>query len=38
MTFTTWLGIAVCRSQSAILSGLNLGLLSLGKPELEVAA
>ena len=32
----TWLGILFCLSQSAILSGLNLGLFSLGKLELEV--
>lgn len=34
----TWLGIAVCLSQSAILSGLNLGLFSLSRLELEVEA
>lgn len=38
MTLTAWPGIAVCLSQSAILSGLNLGLFSLGKLKLEVAA
>lgn len=38
LNLTTWLGIAVCLSQSAILSGLNLGLFSLGRLELTVAA
>lgn len=33
-----WLGIFACLSQSAMLSGLNLGLFSLGKLELEVEA
>ncbi len=33
----TWAGILICLSQSAILSGMNLGLFSLGKLELEVA-
>jgi hypothetical protein len=28
MTMTTWIGIVLCLSRSAILSGLNLGLFS----------
>jgi len=35
MTFLTWLVILVCLSQSALLSGLNLGLFSLSKLELK---
>lgn len=38
MLWFTWLGILACLSQSAILSGMNLGLFSLGKLELEVEA
>jgi metal transporter CNNM len=38
MTLLTWLGILVCLSQSAMLSGLNLGLFSLNKLELQVEA
>lgn len=38
MTLFTWLGILLCLSQSAMLSGLNLGLFSIGKLELEVEA
>ncbi|WP_019567707.1 DUF21 domain-containing protein [Thioalkalivibrio sp. ALMg13-2] len=38
MSVLTWLGILVCLSQSAILSGLNLGLFSRSKLELEVEA
>ncbi|AHE98685.1 DUF21 domain-containing protein [Thioalkalivibrio paradoxus] len=38
MTLLTWVGILACLSQSAMLSGLNLGLFSLSKLELEVAA
>ncbi len=38
MNLLTWIGILLCLSQSAMLSGLNLGLFSLGKLELEVAA
>ncbi len=38
MNTLTWLGILVCLSQSAMLSGLNLGLFSLGKLELQVQA
>lgn len=34
----TWIGIAFCLSQSAILSGLNLGLFSLSRLELAVEA
>jgi metal transporter CNNM len=34
----TWLAIVACLSQSALLSGLNLGLFSLGRLELQVAA
>jgi len=36
MTALTWIGIILCLSQSATLSGLNLGLFSIGKLELEV--
>ncbi len=38
MTLLTWSGIILCLSQSATLSGLNLGLFSIGKLELEVEA
>ncbi len=38
MTYLTWLGILMCLTQSAILSGMNLGLFSLSKLELNVAA
>ncbi len=38
MTPLTWLGILICLSQSAMLSGMNLGLFSIGKLELEVEA
>jgi metal transporter CNNM len=38
MNLLTWIGIFLCLSQSAVLSGLNLGLFSLGKLELEVEA
>ena len=38
MTLLTWLGILLCLSQSAILSGLNLGLFSRSKLELQVEA
>jgi len=34
----TWLGIVLCLSQSAMLSGLNLAFFSLSKLELEVEA
>jgi metal transporter CNNM len=34
----SWLGIFACLSQSALLSGLNLGLFSLGRLELQVEA
>lgn len=33
-----WLGIFLCLSQSAILSGMNLGLFSISKMELQVEA
>lgn len=36
MTLWIWLGVLLCLSQSAILSGLNLALFSLSKLELEV--
>jgi hypothetical protein len=38
MTMLSWLAILVCLSQSAILSGMNLGLFSLSKLELQVEA
>jgi metal transporter CNNM len=38
MTLLTWIGILLCLSQSAMFSGLNLGLFSLSKLELEVEA
>ncbi len=38
MTLLTWLGILACLSQSAMLSGLNLGLFSLSRLELTVEA
>ena len=36
--FWVWLGIAVCLSQSAMLSGLNLAFFSLNRLQLEVKA
>ncbi len=38
MDLFIWIGILVCLSQSAILSGLNLALFSLSKLELKVEA
>lgn len=38
MNLLIWIGILVCLSQSAILSGLNLALFSLSKLELRVEA
>jgi len=38
MSMITWLGVLLCLSQSAILSGLNLGLFSRSKLELAVEA
>lgn len=38
MTVLTWAGILLCISQSAMLSGLNLGLFSISKLELEIEA
>lgn len=38
MDTLTWIGIFVCLSQSAMLSGLNLGLFSLSRLELQVEA
>jgi len=34
----TWVGIAFCLSQSAMFSGLNIGLFSVGRLRLEAAA
>jgi metal transporter CNNM len=36
MSLFIWIGILLCLSQSATLSGLNLGLFSIGKLELEM--
>jgi CBS domain containing-hemolysin-like protein len=36
--WATWLGIAVCLSQSAMFSGLNLGMLGPSRLRLQVAA
>jgi metal transporter CNNM len=38
MTLLSWLGILLCLSQSALLSGMNLGLFSMSRLELNVAA
>lgn len=38
MTLLTWLGIIFCLTQSALFSGMNLGLFSISKLELEVEA
>lgn len=38
MDLFTWIAILFCLSQSAMLSGLNLGLFSISKLELEVEA
>lgn len=38
MELFTWIAILVCLSQSAMLSGLNLGVFSISKLELEVEA
>ena len=38
MELLIWAGIAFCLSQSAMFSGMNLGLFSLSKLELEVEA
>lgn len=38
MVVLTWIAIFLCLSQSAMLSGLNLGLFSLSKLELKVEA
>ncbi len=38
MPLLSWIAIAFCLSQSAILSGLNLGLFSLSKLDLQVEA
>ncbi len=38
MSFLTWVGIVICLTQSAMLSGLNLALFSVSRLELEVAA
>jgi len=35
---TTWIGIALCLSQSAMFSGLNLAVFSVGRLRLEVDA
>lgn len=38
MNTLTWIGIAFCLSQSALFSGLNLALFSIGRLRLEVDA
>lgn len=38
MSILTWIGIALCLSQSALFSGMNLGLFSIGTLPLEVEA
>jgi hypothetical protein len=38
MTTLTWLGIALCISQSAMLSGLNLAFFTISKLQLEMEA
>ncbi|MDG4866430.1 DUF21 domain-containing protein [Guyparkeria sp. 1SP6A2] len=38
ITFVSWAAILVCLSQSAMFSGLNLGIFSLSRLELEVEA
>lgn len=38
MATLTWVGILLCLSQSAVLSGLNLAFFSLSKLELEIGA
>lgn len=36
MTLLTWIGIALCISQSAMLSGLNLAFFTISKLELQI--
>lgn len=36
MTFLVWIGIALCLTQSAILSGLNLAFFTINKLELRI--
>jgi metal transporter CNNM len=38
MSVLTWIGIGFCISQSAIFSGMNLALFSIGRLRLEVDA
>lgn len=38
MNWVTWLGMALCLSQSAMFSGLNLGMLGPSRLRLQVAA
>lgn len=38
MNISVWLGIAACISQSAMFSGLNLGVFSISRVRLETAA
>ena len=38
MVLLSWCGILLCLSQSAMLSGMNLGLFSISRMELNVAA
>lgn len=38
LTALTWIGIALCISQAAVLSGLNLAVFSLGRLRLQVEA
>jgi len=36
MTYLIWIGIALCISQSAMLSGLNLAFFTMSKLEFQI--